>query len=87
MPIIWIPPSLRDLTGGREQVTVPGASVREAIAALDERYPGVQERLLHAGRLRPGISVAVDGVVTQQRLRCPLNDNSEVHFLPALSGG
>ncbi len=87
MPVIWVPPALRDLTGGQEQVTVPGATVREAIAALEELYPGVQERLLQDGQLLPGIAVAVDGVVTQQRLRCPLREDSEVHFLPALSGG
>ncbi len=87
MPVIFVPPSLRDLTGGQEQVTVPGATVREALAALEERCPGVQERLMEDGQLRPGITVAVDGVVTRQRLRCPLEETSEVHFLPALSGG
>ncbi len=87
MPVIFVPPSLRDLTGGQEQVTVPGSTVREALASLEERCPGVQDRLMEYGRLRPGIAVAVDGVVTRQRLRCALSEGSEVHFLPALSGG
>ncbi len=87
MPVIFVPPSLRDLTGGHEQVIVPGSTVREALASLEERCPGVQDRLLEDGRLRPGIAVAVDGVVTRQWLRHPLKETSEVHFLPALSGG
>jgi molybdopterin converting factor small subunit len=29
----------------------------------------------------------VDGQVSQQRLRHPLDESSEVHFIPAISGG
>jgi molybdopterin converting factor small subunit len=29
----------------------------------------------------------VDGRVSTQRMRHPLTENSEVHFLPAISGG
>ena len=87
MPVIFIPSLLRDLTGGQESVQVPGATVREVIEALEERYPGVKARLYEGDRLRPGIAVVVDGAVSSQRLRHKLSDNSEVHFLPALSGG
>lgn len=78
---------LRDLVEGQETVTVPGQTVREAVDALEERYPGVKARLFEDDRLRPGISVVVDGQATSQRLRTPLSEMSEVHFLPALSGG
>ncbi len=87
MPVLWIPPSLRDLTGGEEQVAVPGATVAAALDALDQRYPGVRERLLAGDQLRPGIAVAVDGVVNHRRLRHPLAETSEVQFLPAVGGG
>ena len=87
MPVVFIPALLRDLSGGEERVTVPGETVREVVAQLDARYPGMQERLLENGQLRPGINVAVDGTITRQKLRHKLNENSEVHFLPAMSGG
>jgi hypothetical protein len=31
MPVIWIPALLRDLTAGKERVTVPGRTLRQAI--------------------------------------------------------
>jgi molybdopterin converting factor small subunit len=87
MAIVWIPALLRDLTGGKAQVTTPGETVRQVIANLEGAYPGFEDRLCEDGRLRPHIAVVVDGQVSQQRLRHRLTETSEVHFLPALSGG
>jgi molybdopterin synthase sulfur carrier subunit len=87
MPILFIPSLLRDLTDGQEKVVVPGATVEEALDSLDARYPGVKDRLVENGRLRPGISVFIDGEQTRLRLRHPLTETSEVHFLPAIGGG
>jgi molybdopterin converting factor small subunit len=87
MAVVWIPPLLRDLTGGEGKVTVPGETIRQVIEALDKRYPGIQARMYLEDRLRPDISVVVDGKVSQKRLRHRLQEASEVHFLPAISGG
>jgi sulfur-carrier protein len=87
MPVVFIPALLRDLTHGEESVLVPGVSVREVIEQLEERYPGVKARLYDGDRLRPGIAVAVDGAISRLRLRHRLQEGSEVHFLPAISGG
>ncbi|MBK8138026.1 MAG: MoaD/ThiS family protein [Chloroflexi bacterium] len=87
MATVFIPPLLRDLTGGQNKLSVPGESVRAIIAELDLRFPGIGGRLCAEGRLRPGMSVVVDGVVSRAGLRQPVTDASEVHFLPALSGG
>ena len=87
MPILFIPSLLRDLTDGQEKVIVPGTTVEQALDALDARYPGVKERLVENHRLRPGISVFIDGEQTRLRLRHPLTETSEVHFLPAIGGG
>jgi molybdopterin synthase sulfur carrier subunit len=87
MPVVWIPALLRNLTGGEEKLIVPGETVRQAIEALDARYPGVMARLCDEGRLRPNIAVFVDGVASRERLRHRLTEASEVHFVPAISGG
>ncbi len=87
MPTIWIPALLRDLTGGIGQVSVSAASVREAVERLDELYPGVKARLLEDGRLRPAITVVVDGVPAQKRLRERVAEGSEIHFVASISGG
>jgi len=78
---------MRSLTGGKSQVEVEGSTVRELVDALEARYPGVAERIVEEGRIRPGLSVAVDGIVGNKGLREPVGPNSEVHFVPAMTGG
>jgi molybdopterin synthase sulfur carrier subunit len=87
MPIVWIPPLLRELTGGQETVTVPGETVRQVIEHLEEIYPGIKARLVEEDRLRPNLAVVVDGKLSQYGLRQPLTEASEVHFVPAIRGG
>jgi molybdopterin synthase sulfur carrier subunit len=62
--------------------------LRQIVAALDDRYPGIAARLARDdGSLAPGIAVSVDGVVTARGLLAPIGPESEVHFLPAIGGG
>ena len=84
---VWIPSLLRDLTGGREKVEVAGATVRQVIAALDQLFPGIKDRLCDANALRPSIAVAVDSQVATLGLLQPVRAGSEVHFVAAISGG
>ena len=87
MATIFIPSLLRDLTGGITETNVPGGTLREVIDALDRTYPGLKERLCDEDRIRPNIAVVVDGLRSAQGLRTRVNDTSEVHFVPAISGG
>lgn len=87
MPTLFIPAPIRDLTEGKASVTVAGSSVREAIESLEAEYPGVKERLCEGEKIRPNISVMVDGQVSNLKMREKLTDDSEVHFVIAISGG
>lgn len=87
MPVVWIPALLRDLTGDQETVAVAGQTVGEVIDALDERFPGIRDRLCRGAGLRPGLAVAVDTQIARNGLSQPVAETSEVHFLPALAGG
>ena len=87
MPRVFIPPLLHPLTGGASEVDVEGSSVRQVIAALDERFPGIRERLCEGDQLRPGLAVAVDGRMSSVGLLQKVRPESEVHFLPAIGGG
>ena len=87
MPTIFIPAPIRDLTGEKASVVVSGSSVREAIESLEAEYPGVKERLCEGERIRLNISVMVDGQVSHLRMREKLKQESEVHFVIAISGG
>lgn len=87
MPVVWIPALLQNLTGGEEKVTVSGRTVGEVVDNLDARYPGVKERLVEGGEIRPHIAVAIDGDVSPEGLEQDVQETSEIHFIPALSGG
>ena len=87
MPVVWIPAALRRLTGDQETVRATGATIREVIDHLDASFPGIKARLCDGASLRPGLAAVVDSQVARTGLDEPVNDNSEVHFLPAIAGG
>ena len=78
---------MRDLTGGAQTVTVEGATVRQVVRNLEKAYPGMWERLCDGDDLSPHINVAVDGVIGSLGMLERVEPDSEVHFLPAVSGG
>jgi len=87
VPTVYIPTLLQAVTGGKSAVEVEGATVRQVIEHLEQIHPGIRERLMDQGKLRPNISVAVDGEVTPMGLLEPVGPASEVHFVAAIKGG
>ncbi len=78
---------MRELTEGQDQISAQGQSVREVIAWLDLNHPGIRDRLCEKDQLRRGIAVSIDGVISPEGIRAKVEESSEVHFLPAISGG
>jgi sulfur-carrier protein len=72
---------LRSFTGGVTQVEIDAHNVRALIKALDERFPGLGEKL------SSGTSVAIDGEIIADADFEPVPPNAEIHFLEALKGG
>ena len=87
MPVVGIPSLLRDLTNGQRFLSVEGDTVRQVIDNLENLYPGIKERLCEDDRLRPSISIVVDGHTSTLKLRHRLQESSEVHFVISISGG
>ena len=87
MATVFIPSLMQSLTDGEKQVRVEGSTVRQIINNLDGMYPGFKERLVEDDRVKPNISVAVDGEVTPLGMIERVSEDSEVHFLPAIGGG
>jgi sulfur-carrier protein len=87
MAVVWIPSLLQSLTAGEEKVNVHGATVGEIIDNLEARFPGVKDRLVNGTEIRPHIAVAIDGDVSPEGLEQDVQESSEIHFIPALSGG
>ena len=85
--MVYIPTLLQAVTGGKSAIEVAGATVRQVIDSLDQLYPGIRERLMDQDKLRPNISVAVDGDVTPMGLLEAVGPQSEVHFVAAIKGG
>ncbi len=87
VPEAWIPTQLQALTGGVRRVSADGGTVGEVVAELERRFPGIEARLVFEGEVMPGMSVVVDGDQTQLGLLQPVEESSEVHFIPAVGGG
>jgi sulfur-carrier protein len=87
VPQVWIPSLLRSLTGGQEKVAVPGETVGQVIEAMEQRYPGLRARLFQGDRLRPDLSLVVDGSVSVRGLLQAVREDSEIRFIPAIRGG
>lgn len=87
MATVFVPSLMQNLTQGENRVQVEGATVRQIINNLEHHYPGFKERLVEDDRIKPNISVAVDGEVTPMGMLEKVGENSEIHFLPAIGGG
>jgi molybdopterin converting factor small subunit len=87
MPVVWIPSLLRQRTNGQETVRVPGRTVREVIDELDKLYPGIKQGLCDENGLRPFLTVFVNSQLVGRLLSQPVDEASEIHFIPAIAGG
>ena len=91
MPInVRIPTPLRKLTHDEEIVQVTAATVGAAIAELQNRYPGIKERLTDdAGSVRRFVNVYVneEDIRFLQNQDTSLKDGDEISIIPAIAGG
>ena len=87
MAIVFIPTMLLPMTGGTKQVELEARNVRQVIEGLEEKFPGLKDRLVEDGEIRANVAVAIDGEVARMGLLEKVQENSEVHFVPAIGGG
>jgi molybdopterin converting factor small subunit len=65
---------------------VAGSEVSDVFSDLFKAKPGLRNHILDEnGEIRPHVSVFVDGV--QADLASPVEENSEIRILHAVSGG
>ena len=87
MATVFIPSLLQKLTDGSEVVDVSGSTVRQIVDGLENMHPGIKARLVDGFKIKPNISVAIDGEVSPLGMLEKVGKDSEVHFLPAIGGG
>jgi molybdopterin synthase sulfur carrier subunit len=87
MAKVFVPALMRKLSNEEPVVDVPGNTLREVVNNLDDAYPGMKELIIENGRVRPGLALAVDGVMSATGLMAKVPEDGEVHILPAIGGG
>ena len=90
MPTIRVPSALRTLTGGASDVEVSAATVRDALAELDKKHPGVAAKVLDgAGAVKPFIRIYVgpDDIGGLSGLATTVAARDEISIIPAIAGG
>jgi cysteine synthase B len=87
---VRIPPTLRGEVGGAREVEATGATLRELLADLSDRFPGLGRQVLENGdELAPFVNIYVDSedARTLQGLDTPVAETATVILLPAMAGG
>ena len=90
MSTVRMPPILRQAVGGAREVDASGATVREVLTDLTDRYPGIKGHLLDdGGELNRFVNVYVNNedVRLGEGLDTAVGSDSTVIVLPAMAGG
>lgn len=78
---------LRSYTNGASTVVGDGATVRDVLADLDRRFPGMRFRMIdEQERIRQHIRLYVNTQEAKE-LAAPVRAGDTVHLICALSGG
>lgn len=85
--VVTLSPLLVDLfPGSTRRVEVEAATVRDMIGALDQRWPGMGDRISDSRpAIRKHINVFVDG--DRAKLDTQLAPGTQVYIITAISGG
>jgi len=87
---IRIPTPLQKMTNNQAEVEVSGSSVKAVLAALEEKHPGLRERLYdEKGSLRRFINFYVndEDIRFLKSEETALKDGDELSIVPAIAGG
>jgi sulfur-carrier protein len=88
---IHIPTPLRAFTGGEQTVSVPGATVGEALEQLTGAYPELRQHLFTGdGKLRSFVNVYLnddDIRYLPAKEATPAAESDELTIIPSIAGG
>ena len=87
---VRIPTPLQKLTGNQAEVSVGGSTVKAALASLEEKHPGIRERLYDD---KGGLRRFINFYVNDEDIRflkgedTPLKEGDDLSIVPAIAGG
>lgn len=87
--IVRIPTPLRTLTGGEESVQAEGNTVRQVIDDMEQKHPGIRDRLLDDKGVRRFVNLYVgeEDIRFLDGLDTALTAGQEISIVPAIAGG
>lgn len=87
---VMIPTPLREHTDGESEVEAQGETVGEILDDLDERFPGLKERICtEDGELREFLNIYMndEDIRFQEELQTPVEEGDSLSIIPAIAGG
>ena len=90
MVTVKLPTIMRKHAGGEAKVSADGATLRDMLADLEEKYPGITKNVVSEdGGLHRFINIYVndEDVRYLGSLETALDDGDTVSLLPAVAGG
>ena len=90
MATVRVPTPLRSLVGGANEVSADGSTVEELLRNLDNKYPGIGERIFdESGKLRRFVNIYVgdEDVRFTDGLATTVEATGVVSIVPAVAGG
>jgi molybdopterin converting factor small subunit len=89
MATVRIPTPLRTLTAGEESVSIDGNTVRDVIENMEQKHPGMRERLLDDKGVRRFVNIYVgdEDIRFLDGLDTGVEASTEISIVPAIAGG
>jgi len=86
---VRIPTPLQRLTQGKEEVEGIAGTIRELVADLDSRFPGLGERISEGGKIRRFVNIYVneEDIRFLKAEETVVKDGDEISIVPAIAGG
>jgi sulfur-carrier protein len=86
MAVVRLRAPLSELTGGKRELELDGATVREVLRALEREHPSIAGWILdEQTTIREHINVFVNG--EKSREETALRADDRIHVIPSISGG
>lgn len=86
MAVVRLRAPLSELAGGRRELRVEGATVRDVLRALEAEHPAIAGWILDERvAIREHVNVFVNG--EKSREERTVADDDRIHVIPSISGG
>jgi molybdopterin synthase sulfur carrier subunit len=86
MAVVRLRAPLSELAGGKRELRLEGATVRDVLCALEDEHPPIAGWILDERvRIREHVNVFVNG--ERGREDTALGAHDRIHVLPSISGG